>query len=107
MCCIYYRDGEQGGKLGCYKKRKKKPAAAAAVKVGDTNNNDADEMSIEGDVDALSGMNYHPYENLKRRMTKRRKYHQMILFDCHRCNKLIHHPRVASLQWNVPDEKSL
>jgi len=61
MCCIYYRDGEQGGKLGCYKKRKKKPAAAA-VKVGDTNNNDADEMSIEGDVDALNGMNYLPYE---------------------------------------------
>eukprot|EP00984_Skeletonema_dohrnii_P013076 scaffold5384_cov73-Skeletonema_dohrnii-CCMP3373.AAC.3 len=60
MCCIYYRDGEQGGKLGCYKKRKKKPAAA--VKVGDTNNNDADEMSIEGDVDALNGMNYLPYE---------------------------------------------
>eukprot|EP00984_Skeletonema_dohrnii_P012290 scaffold4973_cov72-Skeletonema_dohrnii-CCMP3373.AAC.2 len=62
MCCIYYRDGEQGGKLGCYKKRKKKPAAATAVKVGDTNNNDADEMSIEGDLDALNGMTYLPYE---------------------------------------------
>eukprot|EP00984_Skeletonema_dohrnii_P021301 scaffold10610_cov69-Skeletonema_dohrnii-CCMP3373.AAC.1 len=62
MCCIYYRDGEQGGKLGCYKKRKKKPAATSAVKAGDTNNNDADEMSIEGDVDALNGMNYLPYE---------------------------------------------
>eukprot|EP00986_Skeletonema_menzelii_P002560 scaffold696_cov137-Skeletonema_menzelii.AAC.2 len=55
MCCIYYRDGEQGGKLGCYKKKKK----AAAV---EANNNDEVEMSISGDVDALNGMTYVPYE---------------------------------------------
>ncbi len=39
--------------------------------------------------------------------TKQRKCHQMILFDCHRCNKLIHYHRMDSLQWNAPDEKSL
>ena len=56
MCCIYYREGEQGGKLGCYKKTKKKADS------GGDNNNDADEMIIEGDVDALNGMTYVPYE---------------------------------------------
>eukprot|EP00984_Skeletonema_dohrnii_P034315 scaffold33527_cov137-Skeletonema_dohrnii-CCMP3373.AAC.1 len=101
MCCIYYRDGEQGGKLGCYKKRKKKPAAATAVKVGDTNNNDADEMSIDGDVDALNGMNYLPYEN------KAAEVAPNDIIQLPSMQQTDPLPRVASLQWNVPDEKSL
>ena len=40
MCSIYYRDGEQGGKLGCYKK-KKKAAAAAAAAVSKDNDGDS------------------------------------------------------------------
>jgi hypothetical protein len=88
MCCIYYRDGKQGGKLGSYKKKKK----AAAVKDDDAKNNPpADEttMSITGDVDALDGMTYVPYEkpqetNTTKQLLQQRKSHQMILFDCHR-----------------------
>eukprot|EP00984_Skeletonema_dohrnii_P001200 scaffold374_cov94-Skeletonema_dohrnii-CCMP3373.AAC.3 len=53
MCCILLSRWGAGRQVGSEKKRKKKPAAAA-VKV--------DEMNIEGDVDALNGMNYLPYE---------------------------------------------
>ena len=45
MRCIYYRDdGEEEGKLGCYKIKK----TTAAV---DTNKNDEVEMNINSDFD--------------------------------------------------------
>ena len=59
MCCIYYRDAERGGKLGCYKKKKKRAEAAGVEIVEDQS---TDKMTIEGDVDALDGMTYVPYE---------------------------------------------
>lgn len=59
MCCIYYRDGIVGGKLGCYKKKKKKSTEAGG---GETAEGGSDEIMIEGDVDALDGMTYIPYE---------------------------------------------
>jgi hypothetical protein len=59
MCCIYYRDGSAGGKLGCYKKKKKKSTEAGG---SETAEGGSDEIMIEGDVDALNGMTYIPYE---------------------------------------------
>lgn len=59
MCCIYYRDGSAGGKLGCYKKKKKKSTEAGG---SETAEGGSDEINIEGDVDALNGMAYIPYE---------------------------------------------
>ena len=54
-------------------------------------------MSItHGDVDASNNaMIRIPYTILRRTKTKQRKWCQMILFECHGCNKLI----VALKKW--------
>ena len=63
MCCIYYRDGKEGGKLGYYKTKKKKSTTADGCLAGGENNGEGGhEIILKGDIDALNGMVYVPYE---------------------------------------------